>query len=441
MIEIINHFAKSNRVAIIDNDVEFSYANLSDKIFEFSQFLKQNGVKPGEIVAMRGKYSFENIALFLALYQNKNIITLLPNQSQINNYLNSSNSNKLITCERDIINLNPQISDQITTKLKGQSGLILFSSGTLGMPKAILHSLDRLIQSHKDKKERNLKVLLFLLFDHIGGINSLLLGLCGGLTLVISKDFTPQNICKNIEKFGVNILPTTPSFLNLLLLSNECQKNNLSSLKLITYGTEPMNEGLLKRLKTTFPKVKFSQTFGTSETGILQTVSKSSNSIRFKLPKSEYKIIDGRLFLRSDTMFLGYLNNNDINANNKNNKEWFDTGDLVCLDKDGFLQILGREGQMINVAGNKLLACEVESCIMELEEIKDVIVYGQKSLITGQMVVCDVVSRLDENTIKELVKSHCKARLERYKVPLKVNLVNQIELTKRFKKSRKQTQS
>lgn len=114
---------------------------------------------------------------------------------------------------------------------------------------------------------------------------------------------------------------------------------------------------------------------------------------------------------------------------------------MVCLDKDGFLQILGREGQMINVAGNKLLACEVESCIMELEEIKDVVVYGQKSLITGQMVVCDVVSPLDENTIKELVKSHCKARLERYKVPLKVNLVNQIELTKRFKKSRKQTQS
>ena len=74
---------------------------------------------------------------------------------------------------------------------------------------------------------------------------------------------------------------------------------------------------------------------------------------------------------------------------------------------------------------------------MELDEISDVVVYSEKSLITGQMVVCDVVSSLDKTAVKELIKSHCKARLERYKVPLKVNLVSQIELTSRFKKSRK----
>ena len=433
-MEILERFAKNNRVAIIDNGVEFSYKDLNDKISEFSKFLEQNGVKYGEIIAMRAKYSFENIALFLALYHNKNTIALLPNQSQINSYLKASNANKLITCDGNITNLNPQNPTQIITKLQGQSGLILFSSGTLGKPKAILHSLDGLITAHKGKRERNLRVLLFLLFDHIGGINSLLAGLCGGLTLVIARDFTLQNICENIEKSRVNILPTTPSFLNLLLLSNERQKHNLTTLKLITYGTESMSEALLKRLKIAFPRVKFNQTFGTSETGILQTLSKSSSSTRFKLPKSEYKIIDGRLFLRSNTMFLGYLSNqNGANLS----KEWFDSGDLAAIDDDGFLQILGREGQTINVAGNKLQACEVEACIMELDEISDVVVYSEKSLITGQMVVCDVVSSLDKTAVKELIKSHCKARLERYKVPLKVNLVSQIELTNRFKKSRK----
>ena len=103
-------------------------------------------------------------------------------------------------------------------------------------------------------------------------------------------------------------------------------------------------------------------------------------------------------------MFLGYLNH-DENIN-----QWFDSGDLVDIDKDGFLQILGRSKELINVAGNKLLACEVETCIMELEQISDVIVYSKPSLITKEMVVCDVVNTLNKDDTKALIKSHCKAK-------------------------------
>lgn len=429
MIKSLNLHANSKKIAIIDNLAEFSYQDLLSKVYELCQYLKENGVNSNQIIAIYGKYSFDNIALFIALYLNQNTIAMIPNIEHTKSYLDSSNAHKLITLDRKIIDL--KTPNPINNKLKNKNGLILFSSATLGKPKAILHDLSRLIDSHKDKKERNLRVLLFLLFDHIGGINSLLAGLISGSTLVIAKDFTPQNICKSIEKFKVNILPTTPSFLNLLLISKEYQNYDLSSLRLITYGTERMNQNLLKRLKSTFKNLKFIQTFGTSETGILRTISKSSSSTRFKLDPNEYKIVDGRLFLRSDTMFLGYLNH-DENIN-----QWFDSGDLVDIDKDGFLQILGRSKELINVAGNKLLACEVETCIMELEQISDVIVYAKPSLITGEMVVCDVVSTLNKNETKALIKSHCKAKLERYKVPVKINLVNKINLTNRFKKAMK----
>ena len=98
-------------------------------------------------------------------------------------------------------------------------------------------------------------------------------------------------------------------------------------------------------------------------------------------------------------MFLGYLNH-DENIN-----QWFDSGDLVDIKKDGFLQILGRSKELINVASNKLLACEIETCIMELEQISDVIVYAKPSLITKEMVVCDVVSTLNKDDTKALIKS------------------------------------
>lgn len=79
---------------------------------------------------------------------------------------------------------------------------------------------------------------------------------------------------------------------------------------MITYGTETMPQSLLLKLKEVFPKVKFLQTFGTSETGISTTSSKSSNSLFMKLEdiNGEYKIVENELWLRSKTQVLGYLN-------------------------------------------------------------------------------------------------------------------------------------
>ncbi len=106
-------------------------------------------------------------------------------------------------------------------------------------------------------------------------------------------------------------MPQVLLFLNLILISGEHKKKyDLSALRMITYGTETMPQSLLLRLKEQFVKVKFLQTFGTSETGISTTASQSSESLYMKLDDAncEYKIVDGELYLRSATQVLGYLN-------------------------------------------------------------------------------------------------------------------------------------
>lgn len=416
-----------DKIAIIFKGQKFSYQELIDKIYEYQKLFKTQ-ILNSDIVALKAIYSFENIAIFLALYLNKNIIALLPNSPNLDEYLKISNANKLINSNHQIQTISP--TNTTIKTLNNQSGLIIFSSGTLNKPKAIIHNLNNMIENLKGKRPKSLKIILFLLFDHIGGINTLLSGLMSGSTLIIASDFSPKNIYELISKYKANILPTTPSFLNLLLITKEYENHDLSSLKLITYGTERMDENILIRLKNIFKNTKFIQTFGTSETGILPTISKSSTSTYFKLNPNEYKIENGKLFLRSKTMFLGYMGL-------ENNDKWFDSGDLIECDENGYIKIVGRDKEVINVGGKKLTASEVENCILELSQIKDALVYALPCELLGQMVACDVVCDLPKTEAKELIKSHCKAKLERYKIPLKINVVDKINITNRFKKDRK----
>lgn len=427
----------SKKIAIIHNNKSSTYEDLLAKINEFKS--KLSDIKSGEVVGLIGGYSFENIALFLALFLNKNIIVPINSNidSEVEQRLKEAFANKTIAYKNGLIfikDLCEKESNVLIKKLQDNdsSGLILFSSGSLAKPKAIVHNLDNLVLNFKDKKPKNLKMLLFLLFDHIGGLNTLLNGLAMGATLIIANDFSTAKICELIEKFDINVLPTTPSFLNLLLINKDYEKFDLNSLKLITYGTERMDDNILKRLKEVFAKVKFIQTFGTSETGIMNTNSKSSTSTFFNLNSDEYKIVDGELYIKSKTAFLGYLN-----ADNHDDNGWFKTGDLVEVGENGFLKIIGRSKEMINVGGNKLLAGEVEGLILQIPNIKDVLVYAENNAILGQNVACDVVCNLQKDEVKKIIRSFLRDKIPSYKIPARINVVNKIDMTARFKKDRR----
>jgi acyl-coenzyme A synthetase/AMP-(fatty) acid ligase len=243
-----------------------------------------------------------------------------------------------------------------------------------------------------------------------------------GACLIIPKNKEPKTICELIQNYKIMVLPSSPTFLNLILISGEHKNYDLSALRMITYGTETMPQSLLLRLKEQFPKVKFLQTFGTSETGISTTASKSSESLYMKLDDAncEYKIVDNELYLRSSTQVLGYLNAS-MDAFTKDG--WFKTGDLVETSEEGFIKIIGRSKEVINVGGQKVLPAEVESVILSIPFIDDCMVYGVSNAITGQTVVCDVVLSKNDENIKKTIRAFCKDKLDAFKIPTKVNVV------------------
>ncbi|WP_418184843.1 ANL family adenylate-forming protein [Aliarcobacter vitoriensis] len=440
---VIERFKSFNqKKALIFEDISHTYEEFILQIETYKRILNENKIS-SKVVAILGDYSFYNLALFFALYENKNIIVPITTniqkiqdefiQESFCKYVIETNKKELL-----IKNLEQNHSHNMIEKLtaNNNSGLVLFSSGSTGKPKAMIHNLDNLLNSYKDKKEKSMNMLVFLMFDHIGGLNTVFNAFSMGTTLIIPKQRDAKTICELIEKYKIMLLPSSPTFLNLILISGEYEKYDLSSLRMITYGTETMPKSLLLKLKETFPKVKFLQTFGTSETGISTTSSKSSDSLFMKLEdiNSEYKIVENELWLRSQTQVLGYLN---ASMDSFTSDGWFKTGDLVEVLEDGFLKIIGRSKEVINVGGQKVLPSEVESIILSLDEIDDCMVYGEKNAITGQTVVCDVVLNKDIENIKKVIRLFCKDKLDAFKIPTKVNIVEKTNFNDRFKKIRR----
>ena len=123
---------------------------------------------------------------------------------------------------------------------------------------------------------------------------------------------------------------------------------------------------------------------------------------------------------------------------------WFKTGDLVQKTPDGFLRIIGRTKEIINVGGEKVLPIEVESIIMEIDGIEDCVVFGIPNSITGQMVATEVVIKSKEFDVVEIkrnIKEYCASKLDKYKVPVKIYPVENLTVSERFKKIRLQREN
>lgn len=451
--ELVRRFEEFGaRTAIFDKEVAYSYDELLDRVRYAQHVLGKNGVAPHDVVVVNGSYSLNSVATLLALFLDRCVVVPLVtlNERDLDTVTEHCRPRFLVTAGSDLdveeLPPPPPGSADMIERLGDEdaAGLVLLSSGSTGAPKVILHNLDNLVGQKLEKRPRRsanpLNILMVLMFDHIGGINSLLSTLLVGGTAVLPHERVPDEICGLIERHGIRVLPTSPTFLNLIIMGGYHRKYDLSSLRLVTYGTEPMSDELLRRVNQNFPGVRLLQTFGTSETGIATTTSESSSSTYFKISDSdvEHRIVDGELQLRSRTQFLGYMNYTDDSLTED---RWFRTGDLVEETDEGYLRIKGRAKEVINVGGEKLLPVELESVLLASPLIDDCVVYGKTNAITGQTVCVDVKPKgeMTRAAARKHVQEFLADKVEPFKIPSKISVVDSVEVSDRLKKVRSLT--
>lgn len=428
--------------AFVSDQACATYADLKQRVENFTAWLSDENIAPGSVVSFDGDYSPSAIALLLALAKNKNIIVPLSSDSRHNfmEFREIALTEYDISLGTDTPSITRTKRDSAhplydSLRENGQPGLVLFSSGSTGKSKAIVQNLDKLMAKFQTPR-KSLRMLIFLQLDHIGGVNSLLYALANQGTVIQAPGRTPELVCKAIADHKAELLPTSPTFLNLILLSQAHLHHDLSSLKLITYGTEPMQSSTLSRLAAALPNTKLQQTYGLSEVGILRSKSKDDGSLWMKIGGNEFdvKIQNGTLHVKADSAMLGYLN-----APSPFDEEgYLDTGDMVEQDGE-WIRILGRASEIINVGGFKVFPAEVESTLLDMENVEDVVVYGDDHPITGKIVTARFKMQAEESAraVKARMMAFCKDKLSSYKVPSKVLITDDSTYNERFKRMRR----
>ncbi|MGO8862519.1 MAG: class I adenylate-forming enzyme family protein [Acidimicrobiales bacterium] len=322
------------------------------------------------------------------------------------------------------------------TPIEGDStGLVLFSSGSTGLPKPVYIShrtlVDRLTNyagALTPEEEPRVDMISVPLF-HIGGTLGLLITLYSGRSTVILPRFDAGAWLRAVEEYRVNQTFVVPTMLRRVLDHPDFAVRDLSSLRSLSYGAAPAPPELIKRALAALPSVDFSNTFGQTETlGAYAALSPDDHRAGRKLdsvgrpfPGVELRVVD---VLTHEDVGVGEVGEAVVRSAQNITSEWMPTGDLVQLDEDGYLYVKGRLKDTINRGGEKFGPIEIESAIRALPGVVEVAVAGVPDDELGERVGALIVGNGEVGA--DEVRAYCRGVLARYKVPEVIVFVDEL---------------
>jgi long-chain acyl-CoA synthetase len=425
------------RPAIVHGSQVTTYTDLIGAIPSIGSVLDDHGISAGSRCVLIGDFGMVTTALLLELIARRAIVVPLTTASAKRSdilfdvcaaeWLIDASGADRVECLR-VAPLESRSSASATHPLfaeirsRAVPGIILFTSGSTGEPKAVVHDFSLLLEKFRIPG-KPLRTVSLLLFDHWGGLNTLLHTLMSGGLVACPETRNADHVCDLIERHRLELLPASPSFLNMLLVTGAHARHDLSSLRLVTYGAEPMPESTLRRLNRELPDVEFRQTYGLIELGVLRAKSASSDSLLVRVGGDGYdvRVVDGMLEIKARSSMLGYLNAPAPFTDDG----YFRTGDRVEVYGE-FIRILGRDSELINVGGEKVFPTEVEAILLDCPAVVDAVVYGEPHPLSGNVVCADVVRVSDgqeDSAARTMIRRFCNERLESFKVPMKIRFV------------------
>ncbi|MCR9176796.1 MAG: fatty acid--CoA ligase family protein [Alphaproteobacteria bacterium] len=316
-------------------------------------------------------------------------------------------------------------------ELEGAS-TIVFTSGSTGDPKGVVLRADRqiakleMIRRQIDWQD-GARTLLALQLTFSFGQWVALLTLISGGTLVLPEKLSVDAVADTLTEGRIDRLPAVPTLLRGLLGRTKDQSFSGS----VMAGGEVLPAELGRRLINHWPQAELGDIYGLSETGTSDffvypgTYDAAAGSIGTPGAGIETRIAeDGELRIRSPWRMIGYLDAPEATAAAFDADGYFRTGDLAQIDSRGHTRLIGRAKELINRGGMKVAPLEVEAALAEHSDVLACLVTGIPDRATGEAVVACVVPAGELDT--ERLRSWLGERIERYKVPSRILLVDDL---------------
>ena len=312
---------------------------------------------------------------------------------------------------------------------------VLFTSGTTGKPKMVVHSLLGLSGPLEDGVFVSNGTVWSTFYDirRYGGMQVMLRALLGGGSLVLSS--TDEPVGKYLQRLvdaGVTHISGTPSHWRRALISPAVRK---FAPRYVRLSGETADQAILDRLRTTFPAANIAHAFASTEAGVGFDVRDGKAGFPAAFiphpndnPSIEMRVADGTLRIRSARAARGYFGALRLPAEN----EFIDTGDLVEQRGERWY-FMGRREGVINVGGQKVFPEEVEEVLTQHRDVMVARVWSRKNPIIGAVVAVDLVlrpaARNGFEAVKAALLTRCRGTLAPHKVPVSWRQVDSVEMT------------
>ena len=429
----------SDREALVIDSCTLSYEDLQNLILENGEVIKK---LQASSIAINARNRFEFAKLLFLLDGEVNSMLFLPqdiDKSLHDRYYKEASVEYEVYLDNNVLKFN-KIVDEAKSNQIQDTKWIIPTSGTTNIPKLVAHTFDSLTRTTKCDIEKGSFFRWGLVFDiyRFSGIQVYLQAMLSGSTLIISEaDMTMPQILNNLSKNRCNALSATASFWRKVMMSKEA--NNLE-LKVITLGGEIVDETILQALQAKYSSAKILHIYASTEAGVGFSVQDGyagfpTSFLEDGFDEVNLKISDtNTLMIKNKKETQKYLSCNDLYQKDG----YIDTGDVVEI-KDNRVYFLGRDSGAINVGGNKVQPEEVEQALLDSMLLHEAFVYGKKNSMMGNLVCADVVLKdktLDTKLVKNELITHCRKKIDNYKIPAMIRFVDELQTTQSGKLKR-----